>query len=84
MNDLEKYILKLVGKKKLKKFHPHAIVDSKNKCISIYLEDCSYYGEWIKGEGGDIAIYRANDDERVVGAHFPLRVWNGKFPVDII
>lgn len=68
-----------------KEFHPGVIVDPiYGKAVEIYLEDVSYYAEWIKGEGGDIAIYRANDDDRVVGAYLPLRVWKGQFPVSIL
>lgn len=65
-------------------FHPNVLVDTENKFVQIFLEDCSFYAEWIKGEGADIAIYRANDDNRVVGAMLPLRIWKGQLPVDII
>lgn len=30
------------------------------------------YGEWIKGEGADICLYRNVETERVVGCHLPL------------
>lgn len=68
----------------LNEFQPHVTVDVENKAISILLEDVSYYADWITGEGADMALYRANDGHRVVGARFPLRKWNGKLPVDIL
>lgn len=67
---------------KPKAFQQHAIIDPENKTIAIFLEDCSYHAEWIRGEGADIALYRANDDDRVVGAMLPLRQWTGRFAVD--
>lgn len=82
----ENSIAQLIEKEfgKLKEFHPSILIDTKNKFVEIHLEDCAYYAEWIKGEGGDISIYRANDDNRVVGAFLPLRIWKGKFPIEII
>lgn len=65
----------------LRMFNPHIEVDPINKRVHIFLEDCSYHAEWIKGESGDVALYRANDDNRVVGAFLPLRKWGGNFPV---
>ena len=67
-----------------KKFQPGVIVDVANRAVDIFLEDVSFYAEWLKGEGADMAVYRAQDDDRVVGARLPLRVWNGKFPVEIL
>ena len=64
-------IEKLFGK--LKEFQPHIILNSDDKTLTIHMEDCSYYADWIKGEGADIAIYRANDDNRIVGAILPLK-----------
>ncbi len=31
-----------------------------------------YYDEWIKGEGGDICLYRCQETGKVVGCHLPL------------
>lgn len=31
-----------------------------------------YYSEWIKGEGGDICLYRDRDHHNVIGCHLPL------------
>jgi len=69
---------------KLKEFQPYVLIDSESKHIQIFLEDCPFYAEWIKGEGGDISLYRALDGDRVVGAMLPLRKWNGRLPVEII
>lgn len=44
----------------------------------------SYYGDWIKGEGGDISLYRDQETDKVVGAHLPCYaktlVIGGNFP----
>ena len=62
------------------------IEDSKNynHCMTLYVcndsqsvdlildTGVSYYGEWIKGEGGDICLYRCRETRRVVGVHLPL------------
>ena len=82
MNNVEELLGKEFGK--LNKFQPHAVVNTIGNCLEVVLEDCAYYAEWIKGEGGDISLYRAMDDNRVIGALLPLRNWNGKFPIDII
>jgi len=55
-------------------------IDAENKAISIFLEDTAQYSEWIKGEGADICIYRAINNDRIVGARLPLHNWNGKLP----
>lgn len=68
----------------LNEFQPHVSIDVANQRLTIFLEDCSHYAEWIDGEGADIAIYRAMDDKRVVGAALPLRKWNGKLPVFVL
>lgn len=49
------------------------------RCVSIMTEDVAFYAEWIKGEGGDISLYRALDDNRLIGALLPLRNWSGVF-----
>lgn len=78
---LEKF-LKDLGS--LKNFQQHVVVDTKNAAVEVWLEDCSYHADWIAGEGADIAIFRANQDDRVIGVRLPLRNWNGKLPVDVL
>lgn len=34
--------------------------------------ETSYYGDWIKGEGADICLYRDQKTKKVVGAHLPF------------
>lgn len=83
MNEIMSALEKMFGG--LREFHPCVMVDPENKCVEIVLEDVSYYAEWIKGEGADIAIYHAiSPDNRVVGAFLPLRVWKGKFPITFL
>ena len=31
-----------------------------------------YYGEWIKGEGADICLYRERETGRIVGCRLPM------------
>jgi tetrahydromethanopterin S-methyltransferase subunit F len=83
MKTLEDFLKELKFKGP-REFHPGVVVDPENKRIDIYLEDVSYHSEWIKGEGGDIGLYRAMDDNRVIGAALPLNVWKGKFPILIL
>lgn len=52
------------------------LIDDDNRALEIILEDCSMYAEWIKGEGGDICIYRAVQDDRLVGARLPMKFPN--------
>lgn len=71
MTDLKEFVLEVLQKDGLNKFTPDInIREDINRC-EIILEDVSYYGEWIKGEAGDIALYRAIDDDRIVGAFLP-------------
>lgn len=87
MSALDKEIVSALEKMfgGIRDFNPFVIVDPENKYVEIVLEDVSYHAEWIKGEGADIAIYHAlSPDNRVVGAFLPLRVWKGKFPVEIL
>jgi len=69
---------------KTNSFQQYVLVQPEVKTLEIMLEDTPYYAEWIKGEGADISIYRAIDNDRVVGALLPLRNFNGKLPVEII
>lgn len=50
---------------------PHMWVNKIGGTVEICLENVHYYAEWIKGEGADIAIWRAIDDNRIVGATLP-------------
>ncbi len=68
----------------MKEFQPHIMIDIENQLVHIFLEECESYSEWIKGEEAHVALKRAMDDNRVVGALLPLKNWNGKFPVIII
>lgn len=81
-SDIQKVLEAEFGKPK--GFQPHVLADVANQRLTIFLEDCSYYAQWIRGEDGDVAIYRANDDNRVVGAFLPLRKWNGQLPVEVL
>lgn len=65
-------------------FHPNIFVDVENKLVKLYLEDVQCFSEWIRGEGADICLLRADDDARVVGAVLPLNEWHGQFPVSIL
>jgi hypothetical protein len=79
VTDLHKISEFLLGEfGKPRKFKPHVVMDIDNQCIHINLEDCESYSEWIKGEGGDITLQRAMNDNRVIGALLPLRKWKGK------
>lgn len=72
-------ILKEFGEPK--QFQPHVVVNTIGKCVEIYLEDCSYYADWIADAGGDISLLRSNEDNHIVGAILPFNKWNEKFPV---
>ncbi len=51
---------------------PALYVNEVGRCIQVILEDVPYHGQWIPGEGADIALYRALDDDRIVGANLLL------------
>lgn len=75
--DFDEFFKLFKGRKK-RKFRPSILIDQRVKCLDIILEDCAYYFEWIKGEGGDIGLYRAvyacedKKAERVIGARLPF------------
>lgn len=49
------------------------LIDEEGVCVDLVLDTTrSYYGDWIKGEGGDICLYRDMDTKKVVGCHLPL------------
>lgn len=69
----------------LAKFLKEARKKSGPPCMAIYIDDKDgqsidivldtsrpVYSEWIKGEGGDICLYRDRETERVMGCHLPL------------
>ena len=66
------------------KFQQGALVRPEFGVVDVFLEDVPFFAEWLKGERADISILRAVDDNRVVGAHLPLRNFNGKFRVVIL
>jgi uncharacterized protein (DUF433 family) len=48
-------------------------VSEDGKSVDLVLDTSrAYYGEWIKGEGADICLYRDMDTNEVVGCHLPL------------
>ena len=49
-------------------FEPHLFLNGDGQCAEVFLEDVPQYLDWIPGEGGDIGLYRAMDDNRIVGA----------------
>jgi len=51
---------------------PALYVNEAGRCVQVVLEDVPYRAEWIPGEGADVALYRALDDDRIVGANLPL------------
>lgn len=54
------------------------LTSNEGQCVTILTEAVATHAEWIKGEGADICLYRALDDNRLVGALLPLRNWNGQ------
>jgi hypothetical protein len=82
-NDFESCLsnlTKLFGKPK---FQQYVFVDVENEAVEMVLEDTEYYAEWIEGEGADIALFKAYDDNRVIGVRLPLRKWSGNLSVEI-
>lgn len=67
-----------------KPFQPNILIQPNVGTIEIVLEDVSCYHEWINKEGADISIWRAMDDDRVVGATLPIRKWNGSMDIKTI
>jgi hypothetical protein len=48
-------------------------VDEESSLVELILDTKrSTYGEWIKGEGGDICLYRDMETNKVVGCRLPL------------
>lgn len=48
-------------------------VDFRSSAVELILDTkANYYGEWIKGEGGDICLYRDQETKKVVGCYLPL------------
>jgi hypothetical protein len=52
-------------------------IDEEGKAVELFTDNkVSYYGEWIKGEGADICIYRERQTEKVIGVRLLLRYEN--------
>ncbi len=48
-------------------------VSEEGKHVELILDtSIATYGDWIKGEGGDICLLRCQKTDRVVGCHLPL------------
>lgn len=48
-------------------------VSKEGKSVELILDSkVPFYSDWIKGEGGDICLYREQETNRVVGCHLPL------------
>jgi len=76
---LERFMKRMTAEaeKEARKFRPHIWVQPEHGIIEVVLEGVACYHEWITKEGGDMSVWRAMDDDRVVGATLPLRSWNG-------
>lgn len=49
------------------------LIDEQSDSVELVLDTKrDYYGEWIKGEGGDICLYREMETKKVVGCYLPL------------
>lgn len=46
-------------------------VNEDGQIVQLFTEDVPHYGDWIPGEGADICLYRAMDDNRIVGCCLP-------------
>lgn len=67
-------IMALIGRPaRVGAFKPSMFLNEDGKCWEIYLEDVPHHHEWIKGEGADISLWRAMDDNRIVGATLPYK-----------
>lgn len=51
------------------KFQPLVYWHPDGKSLDILLKHEPYSGEWIKGERGDVCLYRSDLDGNVIGAH---------------
>ena len=43
------------------------------QAVELHIDRTCDYGDWIKGEGADICLYRELDTNHVVGVRLPLR-----------
>jgi len=49
------------------------LVDEVNSSVELFLDTSKRtYGDWIKGEGADICLYRDAETHKVVGCYLPL------------
>lgn len=54
---------------------PDEVIVFHNKegnCLSVFTSNEPYYGEWIKGEGADICLYRSIKDNKLIGINLPF------------
>lgn len=70
VNPVEKALTEIFGKPR--KFKPYVSVNKRGNTLEVYLEEVNCYHDWIEGEGADISIIRANDDDRAIGVILPL------------
>lgn len=50
------------------------IKDEENGIVQLFTEDVSSYSRWLKGEDATTCIYRAMDDDRIVGVCLPIKI----------
>jgi len=49
------------------------LMDEPGHSVELMLDtERSYYGEWIRGEGGDICLYRDRETDKVIGCCLPM------------
>lgn len=71
LDDLAKFLAK--ARKKVGPPCMAIYIDEENGTIDLVLDTSRpVYGEWIKGEGGDICLYRDRESKKVMGCHLPL------------
>ena len=71
-------------KKQPRPFTPTVMVDNEHQAIEMFLENVSYYGDWIEGEGADICLYRSVDGDHLIGCRLPLTKFIGSFNISMI
>lgn len=55
-----------------KQFAP-SMITTGHGTVDVCLENVPCYHDWIGGEGADVSLWRAMDDDRIVGATLPLK-----------
>lgn len=72
-DQVELFFLSLIAEAAAKPPMMSLHIDEKNNSVELILDTkISYYGEWIKGEGGDICLYRDQETKKVIGCYLPL------------